>query len=266
MMTDAKRTAAAVLVVALAVASLVASSALALSLAKYPSLQCSACRATMEILGERMNESAAKRQTILHSHRLEGGDRRIDYESSELRGYELVEKLCEQNNFGSFMLREEPRTGLRIFSREAPLQNVMPYDDEDRKELHDVMTSKLVSKVCEEILEEHEEMIVAAVQKLRRLDELAEHVCATKARLCLGKRYVKGVTDDLNRRAAWRKRTGIRTGTDVDNDKARESAEAKAKAKVAEAAAPPADAAGDAPAAAPVPVPPAQPERPQADL
>merc|ERR1712000_46029 len=84
----------------------------ALPLKKYPSLQCSMCKAVTEIIGDKMNETAAKKQTILKSHRLEGGavgDRRIDYESSELRGYEILEKLCDQNNFGSYMLREERR-------------------------------------------------------------------------------------------------------------------------------------------------------------
>jgi len=184
------------------------------------------CKAVTEIIGDKMNETAAKKQTILKSHRLEGGavgDRRIDYESSELRGYEILEKLCDQNNFGSYMLREERRTGLRIFSREGALQQCLPYDDTDRKELHDTMTSKYIHKACEELVEEHEEHIVGLIKKLRTFDDLADAFCKKKTKLCSGKRYDKGVKEDLARRAAWRKRTGIRTGTDVDNDKAAEA-------------------------------------------
>lgn len=209
----------------------------ALPLKKYPALQCSMCKAVVEVIGDKMNETAAKKQTILKSHRLEGGnvgDRRIDYEASELRGYEILEKLCDQNNFGSYMMREERRTGLRIFSREGALQQCMPYDDTDRKDLHDTMTSKFIHKACEELVEEHEEHIVGLIKSLRTFDELSDAFCKTKTRLCTGKRYDKGVKEDLARRAAWRKRTGIRTGTDVDNEK--ELEEEKKKKEQAEQA------------------------------
>lgn len=201
-----------------------------LTLNKYPALQCSACQAVVEILGDKMNETASKKQTILKSHRIESGgvgDRRIDYESSELRGYELLEKLCDQNNYGSYMLREQRRTGLRIFSREGALQQCMPYDDEDRTDLHDTMSSKYIHKICEELVEEHEEHLVGLVKNLRKFDELSDAFCTKKTRLCTGKRYDKGVKEDLARRAAWRKRTGIRTGTDVDREKEEEEAKKK---------------------------------------
>lgn len=202
----------------------------ALTLNKYPALQCSACKAVCEILGDKMNETAAKKQTVLKSHRLEAGkvgDRRVDYESSELRGYELLENLCEQNNYGSYMLREERRTGLRIFSREAGLQQCLPYDDEDRTDLHDTMSSKYINKICTELVEEHEEHIVGLIKELRQLEQLQDAFCSKKAKVCSGKRYDKGVKEDLARRAAWRKRTGIRTGTDVDMEKEAEAQKKK---------------------------------------
>merc|ERR1712000_396433 len=90
------------------------------------------------------------------------------------------------------------------------------------------MTSKYIHKACEELVEEHEEHIVGLIKKLRTFDDLADAFCKKKTKLCSGKRYDKGVKEDLARRAAWRKRTGIRTGTDVDNDKEKEAAE-KAK-------------------------------------
>lgn len=217
-------------------ASILATSTIAnaLTLNKYPSLQCSACKAVIEILGDKMNETASKKTTFLKSHRIEGnqvGDRRADYATSEVRGYELLENLCEQNNYGSYMLREERRTGLRIFSREAALQQCLPYNDVDRKDLHDTMTSKYVHKICAELVEEHEDALVKLVKNLRQLDDLQHAFCGEATRLCLGKRYDKGVKEDLARRAAWRKKTGIRTGTDVENEK-----EEKAKQEAATAA------------------------------
>jgi hypothetical protein len=252
------RTLALFVVALVCAAAAILTSSVAVSaqvLAKYPSLRCSACRATCEVLGGKMNETADPKKTILTSHRLEKNERRTSYVNSELRGYDLIEKLCDQNNYGAYMLREERRTGLRIFSKEGPLQQVMPYDDEDRKDLHDQMANKFVSRLCEEILEEHEEALVGIIKKVTLLEELQREVCDKKMKVCVGKKYDKGVKEDLARRAAWRKKTGIRTGTDVDNEK-REKEEAEAKAKAEGTATPAADAAaadGTAtPTAAPV--------------
>jgi hypothetical protein len=218
-------------------------------LAKYPSLRCSACQCTVEVLGKKMNDTADPKKTILTSHRLERSERRTSYANSELRGYDIIEKLCEQNSYGSYMLRETPGSGLRIFSAHSPLQQCMPYDDEDRKELHDTMASKYISRMCEDILSEHEEALIAIIKKNPTLDQLTEAICNKTVKVCGTKKHAKGVEEDLARRAAWRKRTGIRTGTDVKNDEAKEKAEKEANET--KAAAEGAPAAADAGAGAP---------------
>lgn len=171
-------------------------------LSSQPHLQCSACLAVAELVGQKMNETAKLKTTFQASHRLDARNKvkRIDYESSELRAYEILEGLCnELEKDYVFRLGENE---LRLFSSNKSLSRAKFYGKNDKRELRGV--SKRLKDICNEITEEDDSIIVSLIKKERYLDNLQLQLCYAEGFRCCGTKKAEASREkERERRAKW---------------------------------------------------------------
>lgn len=148
----------------------------------YPHIQCEACLAIMSEIGEKMNETSKVKTSIQSSHRLEGGnERRQDYESSELRAVEIMDRLCDAF-YNYYFLRINTTSQKRFFSKNKELKRAPFYGKADKAVLG--APSRKLQQYCLAMIDEHDEVITRAIMKERTLDSLQNTVCYNKLKVC----------------------------------------------------------------------------------
>eukprot|EP00744_Colponema_vietnamica_P009492 GILI01013491.1.p1 GENE.GILI01013491.1~~GILI01013491.1.p1 ORF type:complete len:252 (+),score=68.29 GILI01013491.1:101-856(+) len=148
----------------------------------YPHIKCEACLAIMSEVGEKMNETSKVRTSIQSSHRLEGGnERRQDYESSELRAVEILDRICD-TFYNLYFLRINATSGRRFFSKDKEIKRAPFYGKPDKAVLG--APSRKLQQYCLAMMDEHDTVITRAIMKERTLDALQETVCSTKLKIC----------------------------------------------------------------------------------
>lgn len=171
-------------------------------LSSQPQLQCSACLAIAELVGQKMNDTAKLKTTFQASHRLDARNKvkRIDYESSELRAYEILDGFCnELEKDYIFRLGEN---NLRLFSSNKSLTRANYYGKNDKKELRSV--SKRLRDICNEITEEDDTKIISLIKKERYLDEFQQKLCFSEGFKCCGTKKVEASKEkERERREKW---------------------------------------------------------------
>lgn len=148
----------------------------------YPHIQCEACLAIMSEIGTKMNETSKVKTSIQSSHRLEGGnERRQDYESSELRAVEIMDRVCDAF-YNYYFLRINTTSNKRFFSKDKELKRAPFYGKADKAILG--APSRKLQQYCLAMLDEHDEVLTRAIMKERTLDALQTTVCSTKLKIC----------------------------------------------------------------------------------
>jgi hypothetical protein len=198
-------------------------------LSSQPQLQCSACLAVAELVGQKMNDTAKLKTTFQASHRLDARNKvkRIDYESSELRAYEILDGLCnELEKEYVFRLGEN---NLRLFSSNKSLSRANFYGKNDKKELRGV--SKRLKDICNEITEEDDTKIISLIKKERQLDSLQQQLCYSEGFKCCGTKKVEASKEkERDRREKWLSFKKIKD----EKAKAREEREKRKKERESE--------------------------------
>jgi hypothetical protein len=171
-------------------------------LSTQPHLQCSACLAVAEHVGHKMNESAKMKTTFQASHRLDARNkvRRIDYESSELRAYEILDGFC--NEFEKEYSFRMGDNDLRLFSNNKSLSRANYYGKNDKRELRAI--SKRLKDICMEITEEDDSIIIKLIQNERMLDSLQHKLCYADGFRCCGTKKCEASREkERERRSKW---------------------------------------------------------------
>jgi hypothetical protein len=170
----------AALCVTIAIAALAASCVQASSrkFETHPHIRCSACNAVAEAIGDKMNETGKIKTSFKAGHRL-NKDNNLDYEASELRAIEIMEKVC--GDLSKYELREG-RDGVRLLSKDTGLKHPKFYGKADREELDNVQAR--LKDFCHGMLDEHDEAIVKAIRSERQLNGLQERLCVAAVKAC----------------------------------------------------------------------------------
>ncbi|EAN80467.1 TLR4 regulator and MIR-interacting MSAP, putative [Trypanosoma equiperdum] len=149
----------------------------------YAFLDCSACIAFAGHLGRRMNESirygGRGGATFLSSHRL-GKDNKLkrrDYATSELRGAEVLEKICNDSLFDDYALHFRADMRIRVYDNgESEYPLAQHYSKEDSRILKAVKT-KAVHVFCTRVMDEEEDAMTSLVREVELLSELEQRLC-----------------------------------------------------------------------------------------
>lgn len=171
-------------------------------LSSQPHLQCSACLAVAELVGHKMNETAKLKTTFQASHRLDARNKvkRIDYESSELRAYEILDGFC--NEFEKEYIFRIGENEMRLFSNNKSLSRANFYGKNDKKELQGI--SKRLKEICMEITEENDTTIINLIKNERQLDNLQRLLCHAEGFRCCGtKKAEMSREKERERRTKW---------------------------------------------------------------
>lgn len=193
-------------VIAVAFALLAVLSVDAAPLDSAPHLRCSACLAVAEHVGFKMNESAKLRSSFQASHRLDAQNKikRIDYEASELRAVEILDKFCE-NMMTDYALRYCPETNRRWFSNNKTLKHADSYGKTDRQRIKS--HKKRLKEICYHITDERDDILVEMIQTIRKLDELQQKLCVTSLKMCTPSQETENAAVEEERvlHAEWKK-------------------------------------------------------------
>lgn len=162
---------------------------------RHPHVQCSACKAVMFEIGEKMNESAKIRSSYKIGHRLDVHNRKKfqDYESSELRAIEITESVCSKS-LGGYNLKHDV-DGARIISKNNSLKAARFYGRSDRDELEEV--GSRLKDFCNGVMDEHDEAVVAAIKTERQFDGLVSRICDKELRVCATSKVDKARKDEI---------------------------------------------------------------------
>lgn len=227
---------AAVLLVVTALLSAVGSGSLLEPLSSQPHIQCAACLAVAEHVGQKMNESAKLKTSFQASHRLDARNKvkRIDYESSELRAHEILDGLCNEME-KEYHLRLGDN-GLRLFSKNKTLPRADYYGKNDRKELKSV--TKRMKDICMEITEEQDHIVIEVIKTKRELDDVQRSLCFSEGFKCCGtKKVEESRQKERERRSKWeelRKAKELKQKLKEERDRQRKEAAEAAKKKAEE--------------------------------
>lgn len=182
-------------IVAVVVALMTSASRAALTepLSTHPHLRCSACLAVANVVGKKMNESAKLKSTFQASHRLDAQNKvkRIDYESSELRAVEILDKICDEVE-KDHVFRRGP-SGVRLFSSNDTLPRARYYGKTDRKELRSI--TRRLREICIEITDEKDDLVISLIRKERELEPLQEGLCYAKGFKMCGTKKVEAAKE-----------------------------------------------------------------------
>uniref|UniRef100_A0A7S1LR89 DUF3456 domain-containing protein n=1 Tax=Neobodo designis TaxID=312471 RepID=A0A7S1LR89_NEODS len=188
----------------------------------HPHLQCSACRAVATEIGVRMNETAKVRSSVKKGHRLAGKNRVTyqDYESSELRAIEIMEKICA-DSLGSYQLRLGS-DNVRTLTKDTTLRAPRFYGRADREQLDNVVPR--LKDFCFALLDDFDESIVSTIKTERTLESVTRKICDESAKLCNTAKADKGRKADMakfekseaKRKAAEEQRNGADANQTVD--------------------------------------------------
>ena len=148
----------------------------------HPHIQCSACHAVAAEIGSKMNETAKVRSSVKKGHRLAGKNKVTyqDYESSELRAIEIMEKICP-SSLGDYQLRIGS-DNVRTLSKDAALRGARFYGRADRDQLDNVVPR--LKDFCFSFLDEFDELVVSTIKTERSLDAVTDRICFGAAKVC----------------------------------------------------------------------------------
>lgn len=212
----------------------------------YAHIRCEACKAISEEIGNRMNETNKVRTSVQTSHRLEGdNERRIDYESSELRAVEILDGICNVF-FNLYFLRWDNVTEKRYFGKDKSVKRAPFYGKNDKAILG--APSRKLMQFCQNMMEENDAVVTRAIMKDRTLDDLTDTVCHKKLKHCSNTKAIeKSLAKEAKYKAAhhkYKEKKRIKKER-AERKRLEEEEAAKAKAEAAEAAAAAAAASGE---------------------
>jgi hypothetical protein len=147
----------------------------------HPHIQCSACHAVAQAIGDKMNATAKIRSSFKAGHRLDENNKvkMQDYESSELRAIEIMESVCGE--LSGYQLRQGS-DGVRVVSKNTTLKVPRYYGRKDREELESV-TPRL-KDYCHGLMDEHDEIVVTSIRTERDVAALVDRICHRAAKVC----------------------------------------------------------------------------------
>eukprot|EP00758_Cryptobia_borreli_P006605 Tbor_TRINITY_DN5184_c2_g1::TRINITY_DN5184_c2_g1_i2::g.25864::m.25864 len=174
----------------------------------YPHIRCEGCLAICKHLGENMNESVKVKTSIQSSHRLKKDNRpeREDYETSELRAVELMEKMC--NGLYNIYFLRISREGRRYFSSVRADRRSPFYLEKDKEILG--APSKTLRAYCELLLDKYYDEISNAIRKETQLASLQNTLCNQTFNVCNNEDYEKSLAIETKRRKKYIKIRDVR--------------------------------------------------------
>eukprot|EP01065_Artemidia_motanka_P052503 TRINITY_DN9503_c0_g1_i1.p1 TRINITY_DN9503_c0_g1~~TRINITY_DN9503_c0_g1_i1.p1 ORF type:complete len:485 (+),score=171.78 TRINITY_DN9503_c0_g1_i1:100-1554(+) len=179
--------------------------------AHYGLQRCSACKCVSKELSDRRADAVSKERAPMQvSHRLgkgkwdhhgSGGVKKVSFEGSELMAIEVVDGVC--GRLSKYVLREEDG-GSRVFSDNSSQPEASYYSKHEKELIGD--SRKFLKELCEDLLDEHDELIHDLVRKHSGSDALVQQLCVQDTSICAEKTLAKFRGKEKSARGGWLKK------------------------------------------------------------
>ena len=166
---------------------------------EYPLLQCSGCEIMAHEIGRRMNITAADRghQTYTKSIKKE----KTNYIGSEAQAVDVLELFCQDiRKNAKFIVNEG---NMRIFEHVSGSSPAAEFYTQREEDALLVNPTEQLEDMCEEILDNYEDVIVRAIKRNRRLDGVVNNMCLNGMKLCEKDYLQEGMRKERKRYDAW---------------------------------------------------------------